>query len=106
MKIIWSDFASESLREIFQYHKKVAGKNIAQKLKNRIFHSTKQLIKYPNSGQTEESLAELNEGHRYLVSINYKIVYKKVNEGILITDIFDTRQDPSKINAPRIKSNN
>jgi len=33
-----------------------------------------------------------------LVSKNYKIVYKKVKEGILISDIFDTRQDPVKIN--------
>jgi len=101
MKIIWSDFASETLKDIFQYHKKVAGKNTAQKLKDKIFHSTIQLIKYPNSGQNEESLVELNEGHRYLVSVNYKIVYKKVKEGILITDIFDTRQDPIKINDPK-----
>ena len=85
------------------YHMEVAGKNIAQKLKDKIFHSTKQLIKYPNSGQTEESLVELKEGHRYLVSVNYKIVYKKVKEGILITDIFDTRQDPVKINDPKRK---
>jgi len=103
MKIIWSDFASETLRDIFQYHKKVAGKDIAQNLKDKIFSSTKQLIKYPNSGQTEESLAELKEGHRYLVSVKYKIVYKKVKEGILITDIFDTRQDPVKINDPKRK---
>jgi len=66
MKIIWSDFASETLRDILQYHKKVAGKNVTQKLRDKIFHSTKQLIKYPDSGQTEESLAELKEGHRYL----------------------------------------
>ena len=103
MKILWSDFASETLKDIFQYHKKVAGKNIAQKLKDNIFQSTKQLIKYPNSGQSEESLAELKEGHRYLVSKNYKIVYKKVKEGILISDIFDTRQDPVKINDPKRK---
>jgi plasmid stabilization system protein ParE len=39
----------------------------------------------------------MKEGHRYLVSGNYKIIYKEVNEGILITDVFDTRQDPQKI---------
>ena len=41
MKIIWSDFASKTLRDIFQYHNEVAGKNIAQKLKTKIFNSTK-----------------------------------------------------------------
>ena len=103
MKIIWSDFASKTLRDIFQYHKEVAGKNIAQKLKTNIFNSTKQLIKHPNSGPNEESLKQLGEGHRYLVIGNYKVVYKKVKEGIFITDVFDTRQDPVKINAPKRK---
>ena len=49
------------------------------------------------------SLLQLDEGHRYLVSNNYKIVYKNVIEGVLITDVFDTRQDPIKINNPNRK---
>jgi toxin ParE1/3/4 len=49
-------------------------------------------------------LEVLLEGHRYLVDTNYKIVYKKVREGILITDVFDTRQDPVKINKTKRKS--
>ena len=101
MKIIWSDFASNTLKKNYQYHKEVAGKIIAKKLKSKIFRSTKQLINHPDSGQIEESLKQLREGHRYLVSGNYKIVYKKVTEGILITDVFDSRQDPVKINDPK-----
>jgi hypothetical protein len=46
---------------------------------------------------------ELGEGHRYLIESNYKIIYKEVPEGILITDVFDTRQDPTKINNPKRK---
>ena len=46
MKIIWSDFAFESLRNGFQYYKEVAGKYIAEKLKAKIFNSTKQLIAF------------------------------------------------------------
>jgi len=103
MKIIWSDFASKILLDIFLYHKKVAGKNIASKIKTKIFNSTKQLIQHPNSGKIEKSLEQLSEGHRYLVSGNYKVVYKKVKEGILITDVFDTRQNPIKINDPKRK---
>jgi len=48
MKIIWSDFASQTLMDIFKYHKKVAGNNIAKKLKDKIFNSTKELVKHPN----------------------------------------------------------
>ena len=100
MKIIWSDFASKALSEIYVYYKEVAGIKVAQQIKKEIFSSAKQLIFHPNSGQTELTLQVLNEGHRYLVTGNYKIIYKEVNEGILITDVFDTRQDPIKLNNP------
>lgn len=98
MKIIWSDFSSDILVDIFTYYKENVSYEIARRIKKNIFRSTKQLIKHPFSGQIEESLKHLGEEHRYLVEGNYKIVYKQVNEGILITDIFDTRQDPIKIN--------
>ncbi len=100
MKIIWSRFAITMLKEIYLYHKDAAGVNVAKKLKSKIFSSVKQLRKHPDSGQIEKSLEQLGEDHRYLVSGNYKILYKKVKEGILITDIFDSRQDPTKINMP------
>lgn len=98
MKIIWSDFSSDMLVEIFNYYKENASYNIAKRIKANIFKATRQLIKYPISGQIEESLKHLGEEHRYLIESNYKIVYKQVDEGILITDIFDTRQNPTKIN--------
>jgi toxin ParE1/3/4 len=101
MKIIWSDFASETLQEIYKYHKEVAGETVAKRIKENIFQSSKQLISHPASGQIEKTLEQLGEGHRYLVNSNYKIVYKKIKEGILIVDIFDTRQDPIKISNPK-----
>lgn len=104
MKIIQSDFASTTLIEIYKYDGDIANKDIAKKIKNSIFSATKQLIKYPDSGQIELTLNQLGEGHRYLVKDNYKIVYKKVEEGILITDVFDNRQDPRKINVKTRKS--
>ncbi len=104
MKIIWSKLATEELKEIFDYHNDIAGIQIAQRLRDKIFNSTKQLKIQPSSGQIEPNLSRLNEGHRYLVSGNYKVIYKKIKEGILITDIFDTRQDPIKINKPERKS--
>jgi plasmid stabilization system protein ParE len=97
MKIIWTDFASNSLFEIYKYYKEVANENVAQRIKFRIFRATKQLIKNPLSGQVETNLQKLQEDHRYLIEGNYKIIYKRIKEGILITDVFDTRQDPIKI---------
>ena len=103
MKVIWSDFASETLKDIYDYYKEDGSETIARKIKENIFIATRQLINHPESGQIEETLLQLEEGHRYLVNNNYKIVYKKVKEGVLITDVFDTRQDPIKINNPKRK---
>ena len=97
MKVIWTDFASNSLFDIYKFHKEVASENVAQRIKLKIFIATRQLIKHPLSGQIETNLQKLGEDHRYLVEGNYKIIYKRVKEGILITDVFDTRQDPVKI---------
>jgi plasmid stabilization system protein ParE len=98
LKIIWSDFASETLSEIFQYYKLKASPTIAKKIKAEIFTATQQLKKHPSSGQIELNLEKLNEGYRHLVKGHFKIIYKEVSEGVLITDVFDTRQDPIKIN--------
>ena len=103
MKVVWSKFAAEELKEIVDYHRDIAGISIAQRLRDKIFSSTKQIKSQPNSGQIEPTLSRLNEEHRYLVRSNYKVIYKRVKEGVLITDIYDTRQNPTKINNPERK---
>ena len=105
MRIIWTKFASEMLKEVHDFYAEVAGKKLAVKILQDIFDKTELLLKHPEAGQIEESLSKLKEGHRYLISGHNKIIYKKVNGVILITDVFDTRQDPSKINDPKRKNN-
>ena len=97
MKIIWTDFAIENLKGIYDFYAQKAGKKIANKIKLKIFESTKQLLKNPESGQLELSLENLQQNHRYLVSGNYKIIYRLFDNQIAIVDIFDTRQEPKKI---------
>ena len=104
MVIIWSDFAASKLSEILDYYKELAGEKIAKKIKTNIFKTTRQLLEHPFSGQIEPTLQVLNEEHRYLINANFKIIYKLVKVGILITDVFDTRQEPVKMNNAKRKS--
>jgi len=97
MKVIWSDFASKMLKDVYTYYKKGANIRIAKRIKKEIFSSTKRLEKNPKLGQIELYLEQLNEGHRYIIEGNYKIIYKEVKEGILITDVFHTRQNPIEL---------
>lgn len=103
MKILWTDFASNELEDIFKYYKENVNLQIAKKIKSGIFSKINQLKKMPQSGTIDPHLKKLEEGHRYLVQGNYKIVYKEMSEGILITDIFDSRRNPSKINDQQRK---
>lgn len=98
MKIIWTDFAIENLKEIFDYFSENASKKIAKNIKKQIFASTKQLIKNPESGQIEFYLEKLKKNHRYVLSGNYKIIYNTENEQIVTHDVFDVRQNPNKMN--------
>lgn len=103
MKITWTDFAVESLKDIVEYHKEVANLKVASKIRKKIFSSTRYLLKNPESEQRELLLEDLKEHYRYILSGNYKVIYKIIEDEIVITDIFDTRQNPTKINDPERK---
>lgn len=97
MEIIWTDFAIKNLKEIFEYYANIAHKKVAHKIKNQILSATNQLKENPNSGQIELNLVNLQQNYRYLVSGNYKVIYKTFQNQIIIYDVFDTRQNPIKM---------
>lgn len=98
MQILWSRFAKECLKEISQYYKDVAGISISQKIRNQIFCATHHLGRHPELGQEEPLLQGQKQVFRYIVTGRFKIIYTIVNDKILITDVFDTRQNPVKMN--------
>ncbi|HLG34892.1 MAG TPA: type II toxin-antitoxin system RelE/ParE family toxin [Bacteroidia bacterium] len=65
---------------------------------NKIIDRTETLKKgFTKSGQTEPLLRNKKYEYRYLVDGNYKIIYFE-NEGvIIISAVFDTRQNPGKL---------
>ena len=98
MKIVWTDFAIKNLKNIFDYYTEKVSKKIAHKIRKQILATTKQLLDNPESGQLEFNLEKLKQNHRYLVCGNYKIIYRTNNNQIVINDVFDTRQNPVKMN--------
>jgi toxin ParE1/3/4 len=96
-KITWTNFAISELKNIFLYYRMVAGEKTADKIKKSIFSATKPIIRQPFIGAVEENLIDLKQGHRYIVEGNYKIIYRLIDNEIYITDIFDCRQNPTKM---------
>ena len=44
MKIVWTEFAIENLKDIFDYYSNKASKRTAHKILKQILNSTKQLV--------------------------------------------------------------
>jgi plasmid stabilization system protein ParE len=98
-KILWTDFAIDQLKDIFDYHLIKASPNIAQRLVQKIIDTTIILENNPKAGRKEDLLKTRPQDFRFLIVKNYKIIYWIDPEfkTIFIAMIFDTRQNPKKI---------
>lgn len=86
------------LQQIRAYHTENGSAKKGRKVTKSILEKAKTLEEHPHIGQEEENLKSLGQGHRYLlVGKLYKIIYLIAQPFIYITDIFDTRQDPTKM---------
>nr|WP_294899729.1 type II toxin-antitoxin system RelE/ParE family toxin [uncultured Pedobacter sp.] len=99
LEIFWSLIAENRLRDIFNYYKVKAGLKVARKIANEIVEKTINLENHPKMGVVEELLIDRPQEFRYLVSTNYKIIYyiNYETKRIVIANVFDTRQNPEKI---------
>ena len=100
MKVYWTDFALQCLKEVYLYYKKNASERVANRIRAEIFSKVNALKSQAHMGQIEPFLEETGLGYSYLISGNFKIIYLLQSGEIFITDLFDTRQNPDKINNP------
>ena len=100
MTVFWTAFAKEKLNDIFEYYKRRSrSAKVASKLIEGIIDHTIELEKQPYIGQREELLLKRPQEFRYLVFKSYKIIYwiNEPKNRIDIAHVFDTRQNPDKI---------
>jgi plasmid stabilization system protein ParE len=100
LEVYWTQFAEDKLTDIFEYYNFNAGVKVAQNLVNGIIDESLKLSKNPFIGQKEDLLIARVQEYRYLVFKNYKIIYwvDEINKMILVSHVFDTRQNPIKMN--------
>jgi len=98
-RILWSDFAINQLKDIFDYHLIKATRNIAQRLIQKIIDATIILENNPKTGRKEDLPETRSKEFRFIIVKNYKIIYWVDYEfGIInISMVFDTRQNPEQI---------
>ncbi|QNF32044.1 type II toxin-antitoxin system RelE/ParE family toxin [Adhaeribacter swui] len=98
LKVLWTNTASEQLEDVFDYFKITTNLTVARKIVKGILKKTNSLSKHPRKGQREPLLANRPKEYRYLVEGNYKIIYWIDLTTIYVSAVFDTRQNPEKIN--------
>lgn len=99
-KVIWSEFSEQQIDEIFYYYEQKSKSNtIALKIVTEILLAPDILIYNPRLGQREYLLENRSIEYFYIIVSNYKIIYSIDDEKhqIKIADVFDTRQNPDKI---------
>jgi len=99
-EIVWSDFAEKQIDKIHKfYHNKPKSLNIANRIILGILTAPDSLKHNPEMGLREPALIDRKLEYRYLVESNYNLIYtiNKEKQQLRITDVFDTRQSPTKI---------
>jgi plasmid stabilization system protein ParE len=95
--IVWTDEATEDLRNIYDYYNIVAGFRVAENMVIDIVESSFQLKTQPYGGQKEPLLKSRELEYRYIVAGNYKLIYQIDKTNVYIASVFDCRQNPEKI---------
>ncbi len=101
LPIRWDRLGKESLDEICKRIKQDSPQN-ARMVKKELIKLAGSLNDFPEKYSKEKFLEEESENYRSVSKWSYKIIYEITDEAIIIADIFNTRQHPSKINK-RIK---
>ena len=105
IKILWTDFAKSSVRSIYDYYLEHVSRSLSRKLVIGIVTETKHLQYQPTMGTLEPLLEKDPRDFRYILYKSYKIIYwfNEDRKAIEIMDVFDSRQNPVKINNGTVK---
>lgn len=91
LKVRWTIDALSSLKDIYDFYKKKSLQG-AQNVKKDIFNSPKRVI-YPEQYQVDD----VNPEFRRIVVRDYKVLYKEIDNVIVVFDVICTLADPNNV---------
>jgi len=96
-KVIWTKTALDQFERIVKYIAQERGNSYSKIVGKRIIERTEQLETFPQLGQKEPLLNHKKSQYRYLIAWSYKIIYRQSKQGVTISRIFHTAQNPDKL---------
>jgi plasmid stabilization system protein ParE len=101
-RIIWTAFAQYQLELVYEFACEQSP-SYGDKVIEGIDLSIQQLLQFPLSGAIEQRLANLAEEYRFVVYSYFKVIYRFEPAGVIvIVSVFDTRQDPQKLEVGKV----
>ncbi len=97
VEVIWTKLATNQLERAVKYIKEEQGTFYAKLVLNKILDSVGGLETHPKMGQVEILLKHKKSEYRYLVVWNYKIIYRIGSNKVVVSRVFHTSQNPTKI---------
>jgi len=97
MKLIYTEQSLRSFEETLNFLAPKISYEKLMEIRDGILDAAENLAINPFIGQEEPYLEHLNLRYRRIIKDHYKIIYRVTGQYIYITDIFDTRQDPTKM---------
>jgi len=93
LRVVWSPIAQEKRKEILSYWKeRNASSTYSHKLNKLFIAATQQISKFPGIGKPTDI-----DGVRVKIIRDYLLFYEKVEDEIRILTIWDSRQNPEKL---------
>lgn len=97
VRVIWTEPAKKDLQNIYDFLEQISPV-IAENQIIRIISRVDLLEDgYLKIGQQEPLLKNKKADYRYLIQNHYKIIYHHIFNDIIIDMVFDTRQNPTKM---------
>ena len=93
LKVIWTETAYKQRNSIFKYwNVRNKNNNYSSKLRKEINNRINQISKFPEIGK----LVDFNTNHAVSLG-HFSLLYKHVDNSIIITAFWDNRDDPAKL---------
>lgn len=96
-KVVWSDKALYDLEDAFDFLS-LKSVGAAERMVDRIIKKIELLEELPYLGAIETRLLTKSKIYRYLVVGHHKVIYREDAGIIWILRIFDTGQNPDRLN--------
>ncbi|MCK9269165.1 MAG: type II toxin-antitoxin system RelE/ParE family toxin [Bacteroidales bacterium] len=96
LPIRWDGLAKKHLDSIFEFIAKDST-TAARKVKKELIKLAHSLDDFPKKYSIEEFLTDESKNYRSVSKWNYKIIYEITDDCLIIVDVFQTSQHPSKM---------